>query len=83
MSKLRIDGETISPEKSYSGKRVIELLRVSFENGKAYGALTEQESIKTAHDVGYKEGYLAASEDLKDLSTILKRIMERYEWKFG
>lgn len=79
MSKLRIDGETISPEKLYSGKRVIELLRVSFENGKAYGALTEQESIKTAHDAGYKEGYLAASEDLKDLSTILKRIMERHE----
>lgn len=79
MSKLRVDGETISPEKLYSGKRVIELLKVSFENGKAYGVLQEQESIKTAHDAGYKEGYLAASEDLKNLSTILKRIMETKE----
>lgn len=79
MSKLRVDGETISSEKLYSGERVIKLLRVSFENGKAYGALQEQANIKAAYDTGYKEGYCAASEDLKALSTILKRIMETYE----
>lgn len=79
MNKIRVDGETISPDKTYSGKRVIALCNAAFENGVYRGrkeAERENDSISTeAWKTGYKNGYEAASADLLELQKLLRRII--------
>ena len=58
MEKIRVDGETIRSDCRYAGHRVIQLLRVSFENGLRRGRLEESEkrseSIRQAFNNGVK-----------------------------
>lgn len=79
MNKIRVDGETISPDKTYSGKRVIALCNASFKNGVYSGrkeAECENDSISAeAWKAGYENGYKAASIDLMELQKLLRRII--------
>jgi len=77
MNKIRLGGETIYPDRTYSGKRVIELINISFENGRnnALKKTNEEvdDAIRKSYKEGYECGYSMASNDLMELSYLLKR----------
>lgn len=58
--KLRVGGITISSDRSYSGKLVLNLLRQSFENGKLSAECKEIEEA-------YNRGYEDAKREYKEL----------------
>lgn len=80
MSKLRIDGETIEPKMMYSGRRLIELVNIAYENGhkkaESETANKLQEKYMEGYKSGYKSGYSAASEDLVQLRELLSTILK-------
>lgn len=73
--KLRIDGETIDPDKTYTGRRVLELVRVSFNNGIYHANRALAQDKQAAYDHGYQAGYSEASSDLNDLRSLLRKIL--------
>ena len=80
MSKLRIDGETIEPKMMYSGRRLIELANISYENGRKKAeseiANTLQEKYMEGYKSGYASGYREASKDLAQLRKLLSKILK-------
>ena len=80
MRKLRIDGETIEPNMLYSGCRLIELVNISYENGRKKGCaeITNKlrEKYREGFDSGYESGYRDASEDLVQLRKLLLKILK-------
>lgn len=78
MNRLRIDGETIEPKMMYSGRRLIELVNISYENGrkKAESEIANklQEKYMEGYKSGYASGYREASEDLAQLRELLSKI---------
>ena len=80
MSKLRIDGETIEPKMMYSGRRLIELANISYENGRKKAesetANKLQEKYMEGYKSGYASGYREASEDLAQLRELLSKILK-------
>ena len=77
--KLRMDGETIDPGKTYTGSRVLELVKVSFNNGIYHSNRTMERDRQAAYDSGYNRGYQAgyceASRDLDALRSLLRKIL--------
>lgn len=53
MNKIRIDGKTIRPDETYSGREVLHLLDVSFKNGQNNGK-TELSNILNEKDYYFK-----------------------------
>lgn len=76
MSKLRIDGETIEPKMMYSGRRLIELVNISYENGCKKAESETANKLQEKYMEGYKSGYRAASEDLAQLRELLSTILK-------
>ena len=80
MSRLRIGGETIEPKMMYSGRRLIELVNISYENGRkkveAEIANKLQEKYMEGYESGYAFGYRDASEDLAQLRELLSKILK-------
>ena len=76
---IRCDGETISKEKTYSGKRVLELLNASYQHGYRRGLKEAQEKSThaetTAFCKGYKDGYDTGIEEVKQLKNALSNIL--------
>lgn len=64
-TKMRVTGETISSDDTYSGSKVIKLLEASFNNGKAAGwmeASTKSESeLQKKYQEGFNDGKKAAA----------------------
>lgn len=73
--KLRVDGETIDPSKTYAGNRVLRLVEVSFNNGIRHASRTLEQDKQEAYDRGYQAGYCEASRDLDALRTLLRKIL--------
>lgn len=73
--KLRVDGETIDPDKTYTGRRVLELVKVSFNNGIYHANRTLSQDKQVAYDRGYQAGYNEASSDFNDLRSLLRKIL--------
>lgn len=73
--KLRVDGETIDPDKTYTGRRVLELVKVSFNNGIYHAKRTTEQDKQTAYERGYQAGYSEASSDLNALRSLLRKIL--------
>ncbi len=80
MRKLRINGETIEPTKCYSGCHLIELVNISYENGRKKGCAETtnklREKYREGFDSGYEFGYRDASEDLVQLREVLLKILK-------
>lgn len=78
--KLRVDGETIDPGKTYTGSRVLELVKVSFNNGIYHANRTMERDKQAAYDSGYNRGYQAgyseASSDFNALRSLLRKILQ-------
>jgi len=53
--KLRIDGETIDSGKSYSGGRVIELLKISYNHGYQKGFMEGRDKAIEENQEDYDE----------------------------
>lgn len=77
--KLRVDGETIDPNKTYTGKRVLELVRVSFNNGIYHAKWNLEQDKRAAYDLGYQAGYSEASRDFDALRSLLRKILKEEE----
>lgn len=73
--KLRVDGETIDPDKTYTGRRVLELVKVSFNNGIYHANRTLERDNQAAYDRGYQAGYHEASSDFITLQSLLRKIL--------
>lgn len=77
--KIRVNGETIEPSKTYSGSHVLELIRVSFNNGIYHAsrnsAHDEQAAYDRGYQAGYQVGYCEASTDLSNLRSLLRKIL--------
>lgn len=73
--KLRVDGETIDPDKTYTGRRVLELVRVSFNNGIYHANRALVQDKQAAYDLGYQAGYSEASSDFNALRSLLRKIL--------
>lgn len=73
--RLRVDGETIDPSKTYAGSRVLELVRVSFNNGIYHANRTLERDNQAAYNRGYQVGYYEASNDLNALRSLLRKIL--------
>lgn len=77
--KLRVNGETIDPNKTYTGSHVLELVKVSFNNGIYHVSRTLERDKQAAYDSGYSRGYQAgyceASRDLDALRSLLRKIL--------
>jgi len=77
--KLRVDGETIDPSKTYTGSRVLELVKVSFNNGIYHANRTLERNKQATYDSGYQRGYQAgyceASSDFNTLRSLLRKIL--------
>lgn len=77
--KIRVNGETIEPDKTYTGRHVLELLRVSFNNGIYHASRSSAHDEQAAYDrgyqAGYQVGYCEASKDLSDLRSLLRKIL--------
>lgn len=77
--KIRVNGETIEPDKTYTGSHVLELLRVSFNNGIYHASRSSARDEQAAYDRGYQAGYCEASRDLNALRSLLRKIMMEEE----
>ena len=79
--KIRIDGVTVEPNETYSGKQLIHLCQVSFENGMRAGKQTQaadiQQAVQRAHDRGYYEGKQARSDEVTGVLEAL-RVLKKY-----
>ena len=75
MEKIRVGGVTVSADKSYSGKEVINLLKISFENGNRRGLLEADKQYQRGFSDGYSKGYTEASSDFSELRNILQKIL--------
>lgn len=73
--KLRVDGETIDPDKTYTGRRVLELVKVSFNNGIYHANRALVQDKQAAYDRGYQAGYSEASNDFNALRSLLHKIL--------
>lgn len=73
--KLRVNGETIDPRKTYTGSQVLELVKVSFNNGIYHANRTLERDNQAAYKRGYQEGYCEASRDLNTLRALLRKIL--------
>ena len=80
LKKLRMNGETIDPKKSYSGAKVVELLNESYNNGynraKRELAKELEDSYKRGYLNGYDDGYDKASDDLAQLKKLLSNLLD-------
>ena len=78
-AKLRINGETISSDKTYSGARVLGLINISYLNGQKNGRkecnADIENKLRAEYNKGYKIGYEEASDDLIKLKEILSKII--------
>ena len=79
--KIRIGGMTIEPGGTYSGKQVIHLCQVSFENGmqaaKQTQAADAEQALQRAHDRGYYEGKQARSDEVTGVLAALE-VLKKY-----
>lgn len=79
-NKIRIDGETIDPRRTYRGDRVLELLNISYKNGYDSGYRKGRDEgaqdAGNAYVRGRTDGRIEASKDLESLRTALKRILD-------
>ena len=77
---IRCDGETISPNKTYSGKRVLELLDVSYKNGYNRGVQDQLnkaiDDANIAYQKGFNNGRDAAAPKLARLRELLLDILQ-------
>ena len=78
-TKIRCDGETIAPDKTYSGKRVLELMDASYRNGYYSGSKIERDKMTRASEEtykdGYKDGYNDGAAELAQLKELLLKII--------
>ena len=79
-TKMRVTGETISSDDTYSGSKVIKLLEASFNNGKAAGwleASTKSESeFQKKYQEGFNDGKKAAEQEYHDILSALNTIRD-------
>lgn len=78
--KMRVAGETISSDDTYSGSKVIKLLEASFNNGKAAGwleASTKSESeLQKKYQEGFNDGKIAAEQEYHDVIAALSTLRD-------
>ena len=77
MEKIRVCGITVSADKSYSGKEVINLLKISFENGNRRGLLEADTQYQRGFSDGYSKGYSEASSDVSELRDNLRKFLNQ------
>lgn len=86
-TKMRVTGETISSDDTYSGSKVIKLLEVSFNNGKAAGRLeasTKSESeLQKKYQEGFNDGKIAAEKEYRDILAALNTIRDYLQREDG
>lgn len=83
-TKMRVTGETISSDDTYSGSKVIKLLEASFNNGKAAGwaagwleASTKSESeLQKKYQEGFNDGKIAAEQEYRDVIAALSTLRD-------
>ena len=73
--KIRVNGETIESSKMYNGNHVLELVRVSFNNGIYHAKRDIERDKQAAYDRGYQAGYNEASNDFSELRALLRKIL--------
>jgi hypothetical protein len=77
---MRVSGETISSDDTYSGSKVIKLLEASFNNGKAAGwveASTKSESeLQKKYQEGFNDGKIAAEQEYRDVIAALSTLRD-------
>ena len=77
---IRCDGETISQNKTYTGKRVLELLDVSYKNGYNRGVQDQYnktiDDANIAYQKGFNNGRDAAAPELSKLRELLLDILQ-------
>lgn len=78
--KMRVAGETISSNQIYSGSKIIKLLEVAFNNGKAAGRLeasTEHEArLQKKYQEGFNDGKIAAEQEYHDILAALSTLRD-------
>lgn len=77
MEKIRVGGVTVSADKSYSGNEVINLLKISFENGNRHGLLEADKQYQRGFSDGYSKGYREASSDVSELRDNLRKFLNQ------
>lgn len=80
--KLRVDGMTVEPNRTYSGKQVIRLCNVSFENGMRRFKLTQTDiaqALQEAYARGYQEGKQARSDEITGVLEALKVLKDYFQ----
>ena len=77
MEKIRVGGVTVSANELYSGKEVIRLIKISFENGKRNGLLEADKQYQRGFSDGCSKGYTEASSDITALRDILQKILRQ------
>ena len=81
--KMRVSGETISSNQIYSGSKVIKLLEVAFNNGKAAGRLeasTEHEArLQKKYEEAFEDGKIAAEQEYHDILVALDTIRDYFQ----
>lgn len=79
-TKMRVTGETISSDDTYSGSKVIKLLEASFNNGKAAGwleASTKSESeLQKKYQEGFNDGKIAVEQEYRDVIAALSTLRD-------
>lgn len=80
--QLRVGGVTIDPNMSYSGKEVIRLCSVSFENGMRGFRWKDgnmEQALQAAYDRGYHEGKQARSDEVTGVLEALNVLKEYFQ----
>ena len=76
--KKRVGGETISPDETYPGTKVLKLMDISFANGRAAGIraveLRNETQLRKSWEDGYEEGKRAAEAQHEELTTALNTL---------
>lgn len=79
-TKMRVTGETISSDDTYSGSKVIKLLKVSFDNGKAAGWLEasskNEVELQKKYEEGFNDGKKAAEQQYRAVLAALNTIRD-------
>ena len=73
--KLRVDGMTVDATQTYSGKVVLRLLEVSFENGRRSVMDDCGKEFSRGYAVGYADGKEAGLGTAKKLRDALREVL--------
>ena len=74
--KMRIGGVTVESTKTYSGDLVLQLIEISFENGRRRGVNDSEKEFCRGYEAGLIAGEEESGETLKKLREALRDVFK-------